>query len=86
MFGEYCLYYDGKPVGLVCNDLLFLKPTAAGRALLTEIVEASPYPRARLHFQIDPDTWEDANRLCELVVATARELPLPKPKKPRIKK
>jgi len=81
MFGEYCLYLDSKPVGVVCDDLLFLKPTGAGRALLTEAVEASPYPKARAHLQIDPDAWEDADWLCELVAATAKELPMPKPRK-----
>lgn len=86
MFGEYCFYLDGKPVGLVCDDLLFLKPTAAGRTMLSEVVEASPYPKARLHFQIDPDAWEDADWLCQLVMASARALPMPKPKKPRVKK
>lgn len=25
-FGEYCLYVDGRSVGFVCNDQLFLKP------------------------------------------------------------
>jgi len=88
MFGEYCLYVDGKPVGLVCDDLLFLKPTAAGRARLSEVVEASPYPNAKPHLQLDPDAWEDAAWLCELVEASARELPMPKPRKskqPKIK-
>ena len=50
MFGEYCLYCDGKPVALVCDDQLFLKPTTAGRALLAavgDVVEAPPYPGAR---------------------------------------
>jgi len=86
MFGEYCLYLDGKPIGVVCDDLLFLKPTTAGRTMLREVVEASPYPKARPHLQIDPDAWEDGDWLCALVVATARELPMPKPKKPRVKK
>lgn len=80
MFGEYCLYLSGKPVGLVCDDQLFLKPTKAGAALLAKVVEASPYPGAKLHLLITPDQWEDAEWLCELVRATDRELPLPKPK------
>lgn len=83
MFGEYCLYLDGKPVGVVCDDLLFLKPTEAGRAMLTEPTEASPYPNAKPHLRIDPDAWEDADWLCELVTATTRELPMPKPRKPK---
>lgn len=80
MFGEYCLYLSGKPVGLVCDDQLFLKPTKAGAALLAKVVEASPYPGAKPHLLITPDQWEDSEWLCDLVQATARELPLPKPK------
>lgn len=84
MFGEFCLYMDGKPVGLVCDDQLYLKPTAAGRARLALPVEDRPYPGARLHLLIVPDQWEDSAWLCDLVAATARELPVPKPKaKPR---
>ena len=33
MFGEFALYCDGKLVALICDDRLFLKPTAPGRAL-----------------------------------------------------
>ena len=34
MFGEYGVYCDGKIVGLVCDDQLFVKVTEAGRAWL----------------------------------------------------
>ena len=27
MFGEYAVYCDGKVVGLICDNQLFLKPT-----------------------------------------------------------
>ncbi|WP_139826410.1 TfoX/Sxy family protein, partial [Derxia lacustris] len=27
MFGEYALYLDGKVVGFICDDELFVKPT-----------------------------------------------------------
>jgi DNA transformation protein len=80
MFGEYCLYLSGKPVGLVCDDQLYLKPTAAGKSKLNDVVEGSPYPGAKPHLLITPDQWEDSEWLCDLVRATAKELPLPKPK------
>lgn len=79
MFGEYCLYLAGKPVGLVCDDQLYLKPTRAGKGMIAEVVEGSPYPGAKPHLLITPDQWEDAEWLCELVRATSRELPVPKP-------
>jgi DNA transformation protein len=86
MFGEYCLYYDGAPVGLVCDDQLFLKPTDAGRALMREVREGAPFPGARPHLLITADDWDDAQALCLLVRSTALALPprkVPKPRAPR---
>jgi TfoX/Sxy family transcriptional regulator of competence genes len=30
MFGEYALYSDAKIFALICDDKLFVKPTASG--------------------------------------------------------
>lgn len=81
MFGEYCLYVAGKPVGLVCDDQLYLKPTAAARALLQPALEGAPYPGARPHLLITADRWDDRAWLGQLVQVTDAELPMPKPKK-----
>jgi DNA transformation protein len=75
MFGEYCLYVAGAPVGLVCDDQLYLKPTEAGRALCDEPREGSPYPGAKPHLLITADLWEDRDWLCHLVGTSARALP-----------
>jgi len=77
MFGEYCVYLAGKPVALLCDDQLFLKPTEAGRRMIREVSEAPPYPGARLHFLIPADMWEDSDWLCRLVTVTAEELAAP---------
>lgn len=81
MFGEYCLYFAGKPVGLVCDEQLFLKPTAAGLAMLPEVVEGFPYPGAKAHLLISADLWEDRVWFVRLIQTTALALPVPKPKK-----
>ncbi len=73
MFGEYCLYLAGKPVGFVCDDQLYLKPTEGGQAMLARIVEGLPYPGAKPHLLITPDQWEDGEWLCGIVRATARD-------------
>lgn len=83
MFGEYAVYYEGKVVAFVCDDQLFVKPTAAGRELLTEITEGAPYPGAKMHFLIPGEDWEDPETLGALIRATADALPPPTPKKPR---
>jgi DNA transformation protein len=79
MFGEYCLYYAGRPVGLVCNEQLFLKPTEVGRRLMRESDEGAPFPGARPHLRIAPDWWDDRTWMNALVRATFDSLPPPKP-------
>lgn len=80
MFGEYCIYCDGKVTALVCDNQLFVKPTEAGRAFIGDVVEAPPYPGAKLSFLIK-DQFEDRDWISELVRITSAELPEPKPKK-----
>ncbi len=82
MFGEYAIYVGNKVVALVCADRLFLKPTAAGRALLAAPVEAPPYPGAKPYLVVD-DHVDDAELLSTLFRATESEVPEPKPKKRR---
>lgn len=80
MFGEYGLYLDGKLFALICDNRLFIKPTEAGRAFIKEVVEAPPYPGAKLSYLIE-DKLEDRDWLCDLAKITVRELPEPKPRK-----
>lgn len=83
MFGEFCVYLDGKPVALVCDDILYVKPTAAGRALIGGVTEASPYPGAKPHLMLPVERWADRDLLCRLVRKTHEQLPPPKPRKAR---
>ena len=82
MFGEYALYADGKLVALVCDDRLFVKPTAPGRAFIGAVVEAPPYPSAKPSFLIADEQLEDGDWLSALLRLTADALPRPV-KKPR---
>ena len=85
MFGEFGLFADRKIFALICDDQLFVKPTEGGRAFIGEVVEAPPYPGAKPSLLIG-DRIEDSTWLSELVRITARELPAPKPKKPKRKR
>lgn len=80
MFGEYAIYVENKVVAFVCDDRLFLKPTAAGRALIGTPVEGPIFPGSKLYFVAD-DYLDDPDFLSRLVVATAAEVAEPKPKK-----
>ena len=79
MFGEYTIYCDGKVIGLVCDNQLFLKVTKAGEEILTDCEKAPPYEGAKPCFLIE-DT-EDRELLGRLVRASYEEIPAPKPKK-----
>jgi DNA transformation protein len=88
MFGEYCLYRDGVPIALVCDDALYVKDTAHGRAAIAPVAGlefAPPYPGAKLHLRLAPDRWDDADWLGHVLECTAAALPPPKPElsKPR---
>jgi TfoX/Sxy family transcriptional regulator of competence genes len=81
MFGEYGLYCDGRMVALVCDDRLFVKPTAGGRLVAGDVEEDAPYPGAKPCLLIDQDRWDDGDWLTDLIRVSAAELPLPKPRK-----
>jgi DNA transformation protein len=63
MFGEYCLYLSGAPVGLVCDNQLFLRDDPTLRALLHEVTLGEPYPGAKPHICITADQWDDRQAL-----------------------
>jgi TfoX/Sxy family transcriptional regulator of competence genes len=85
MFGEYALYVDGKVVALVCDNAVFLKPTDAAKRRLGDVLEATPYPGAKLHSQVN-EQLDDRELFKALLLLTASELPIPKPRsKPRSK-
>lgn len=83
MFGEYGVYVDGKMIGSICDDQLYVKPTASGRLHAQPVPEASPYPGAKPHLLIETDRWDDAEWLGNLLRVTAAELPTPRPRKPK---
>ncbi len=82
MFGEYALYCSGKVVALVCDDQLFVKITAPGKAFVGEAYEeGEAYPGAKPSMRISEELLEDRQWLCELIQRTAAALPVPKPKR-----
>ena len=80
MFGEYALYFDSKVVALICDNQLYIKPTEVGRGFIKDLTEAPPYPGAKDYFLVQ-EHLDDRDWLQELLVITAQELPVPKPRK-----
>ena len=79
MMGDWCVYCDGKVIGLVCDNSFYVKPTEAGRALLKNVDMRPPYDGAKPHFYIED--VDDRDHLSALVKVTCAALPAPKPKK-----
>lgn len=81
MFGEYAFYHGGKVVALACDNRLFVKMTAGGRAYAgPDATEAPAYSGAKPGLCIE-DRFEDAAWLAGLIRITAAELPEPKKKR-----
>ncbi|MEF9880602.1 MAG: TfoX/Sxy family protein [Clostridia bacterium] len=83
MFGEYTIYCDQKVLGLICDNQVFIKPTAAADAMMPTAARMPPYEGAKPKILIED--IEDRDFLCKLIQQTCSELPLPKPKKKKEK-
>ena len=84
MFGDYAVYVGDKVVALISDNQFFVKPTAAGRALIGEVVgepvETPPYDGAKNYFLMD-EHLDDADFISQLIRVTEKDVPPPKPKK-----
>ena len=74
MFGDYCLYCDGKPVGLICDDYLYLKPLKQLEPLLHEEDKQMkpPYEGAKLMYLIED--IDNKELLKEIILDTIKGL------------
>lgn len=79
MFGEVGVYFNDKMVASLCDDRFFLKPTSAVDGSGYEV--APPYPGAKDQWVIPDAEWMDPETLGDLLDATAKVTPAPKPKK-----
>ena len=77
MFGEYALYADGKVVGLVCDDRLFVKIHPATAALEGECEQASAYPGSKPYYLVDEGQVASMQELPQMLLRLADELPAP---------
>jgi TfoX/Sxy family transcriptional regulator of competence genes len=80
MFGEYGVYCDEKFVALICDDTLFVKPTAISAQFFSDADLAPPYRGAKDHYAVPAALLENSERLQEVVVRTAELLPVPQKK------
>ncbi len=85
MFGEYALYADGKVVGLVCDDQLYVKIVPASAELEKICEKGEPYPNAKLQYVVEEDMLTQLHQLPEILLDIAKSLPEKKAGKPKPK-
>lgn len=80
MMGEYCVYLDGQLVGLLCDNMMLVKPTPTVQRLLPDAERMLPYEGSRTLMTV-VDGLENRPLTLELFRGLAAELPPPKPKR-----
>ena len=80
MMGGYLVYFNGKLIGDICNNELFLKRTTTSDRLLADSELRYPYEGSKTLMHIF-DNFEDASLIADLLGGMYTELPEKKPKK-----
>jgi TfoX/Sxy family transcriptional regulator of competence genes len=78
MFGEYALYADGRVVGLICDDQLFVKVLPESASLAGRCELAPAYPGSRDHYLVPEEMLAADGQLAAMLLRVAQVLPLPK--------
>jgi TfoX/Sxy family transcriptional regulator of competence genes len=81
MFGEYALYADGKVVGLICDDLLYVKILPASAELENQCEKGEPYPGAKHHYVVEESQLSTITDLPEILFEVAKLVPVSKKNK-----
>jgi TfoX/Sxy family transcriptional regulator of competence genes len=85
MFGEYALYADGKVVGLICDDQLYVKILPASADLESICDKDEAYPDSKPYYVVEESMLSQLSNLSEILFDIAKSLPKPKPKKKKTK-
>ena len=80
MMGGYLVYFNGKLIGDICGNELFLKRTPTSDRLLADSELRYPYEESKTLMHVF-DKFEDADLIAELLEGMHAELPEKKAKK-----
>jgi TfoX/Sxy family transcriptional regulator of competence genes len=80
MMGGYLVYLNGKLIGDICDNELFLKRTPTSDRLLSDSELRYPYEGSKTLMHVF-DRFEDTDLIAELLEGLYTELPEKKPKK-----
>ena len=84
MMGGYLLYLNGKLIGDIGGNELFLKRTPTSDRLLADSELRYPYEGSKTLMHVF-DRFEDSDLIAELLKGMYAELPEKKPKKANLK-
>ena len=82
MMGGYLVYFNGKLIGDICDNELFLKRTPTSDRLLADSELRYPYESSKTLMHVF-DSFDDKALILELLDGMYAELPEKKPKKAR---
>ena len=82
MMGGYLVYFNGKLIGDICGNELFLKRTTTSDRLLADSERRYPYEGSKTLMHVF-DRFEDTDLIEELLEGMYAELPEKKQKKAR---
>jgi TfoX/Sxy family transcriptional regulator of competence genes len=78
MFGEYAIYANGKVVGLVCNDLIYIKILPESQALESICETGEPYRGAKPYYIVEERHLLELQELPTILLNIAKSLPIKK--------
>lgn len=73
MMGEYCVYFQGKLIGNICDNCLFLKPVDGVLKLLPDAERGYPYEGSKTLMVIVDDV-ENTEQITEVLNTMYEEL------------
>ena len=80
MFGEFALYANGKTVGFICDNLLYVKILPASRDLELLCEKASAYPGSKLYYLVEETQLSTLPKFPAILFAIAEATPAKKRK------
>lgn len=81
MFGEYALYADGKTVGFVCDDILYIKILPASKELENVCEKGPAYPGSKPYYIVEESQIVNMDNLSNILYQVAASVPAKRKKK-----
>ncbi len=78
MFGEYALYADGKTVGFVCDDTLFVKILPESATLEDQCEKGEAYPGSKPYYVVEESQLSSIEDLPAILFDIAASIPAKK--------